>query len=78
MKNNIIYDNEFTNRYLYLLENKELILSLCIDYGIEKEYYKNKILMFNASTLREKMEKPQWSSESCRMRKKLLNSKRDF
>lgn len=43
MKNNIIYDNEFTNRYLYLLENKELILSLCIDYGIEKEYYRNKI-----------------------------------
>lgn len=43
MKNNIIYDNEFTNRYLYLLENKELILSLCIDYGIEKEYYMNKI-----------------------------------
>lgn len=38
-----VYDKEFIKRYLYLLENKELILGLCIDYGIEKEYYQTKI-----------------------------------
>ena len=38
-----VYDKEFIKRYLYLLENKELILGLCIDYGIEKEHYKTRI-----------------------------------
>ena len=28
---------ELMKRYLYLYENKELILALCIDRGIEKE-----------------------------------------
>ncbi len=38
-----VYDNEFIRRYLYLLENKELILGLCINYDIEKDYLNTRI-----------------------------------
>lgn len=41
-KNNQITE-ELIKRYLYLYENRELILSLCIKTGIEKKYIKNEI-----------------------------------
>ena len=39
----ILLQEELMRRYLYLYENKELILALCINYGIEKEHYKTEI-----------------------------------
>ena len=42
MVNNKI-EQELVNRYKYLHENKELVLSLCIDKGIRTEYYKNEL-----------------------------------
>ena len=36
-------ENELLKRYLYLNENKELVLSLCIDYKTRKDYYKKLI-----------------------------------
>ena len=41
-KNNQITE-ELIKRYLYLYENRELILSLCINTSIEKKYIKNEI-----------------------------------
>jgi len=34
---------ELIKRYLYIYENKDLILALCIGDGIEKEYYKKQL-----------------------------------
>lgn len=42
MNINIVQD-ELMKRYLYLYENKDLILAMCINYGIEKDYYKKQI-----------------------------------
>ena len=39
MNINIVQD-ELMKRYLYLYDNKDLILAMCINYGIEKDYYK--------------------------------------
>ena len=36
-------EEELIKRYLYLYENKEIILSLCINYGVEENYYKEQI-----------------------------------
>ena len=36
-------EKELLKRYLYLNENKELVLSLCIDYKTRKDYYKKLI-----------------------------------
>ena len=38
---------ELIKRYLYIYENKDLILSLCINNGIEKEYYKKELKSTN-------------------------------
>lgn len=35
--------SELIKRYLYLFENKELILSLCINKAIEKDYYQEQL-----------------------------------
>ena len=35
--------NEIIKRYMYLYQNKELILALCIGAGIEKEKLEKKI-----------------------------------
>ena len=35
--------NELVKRYIYLYQNKELILALCIGRGIEKEKIKSNI-----------------------------------
>ena len=35
--------NENARKYVYLYKNKELILSLCIKKGIEKEYIKSQL-----------------------------------
>ena len=35
--------NEIITRYMYLYQNKELILALCIGTGIEKDKLKKKI-----------------------------------
>ena len=42
MNTNIV-QNELMKRYLYLYDNKDLILAMCINYGIEKDYYKKQI-----------------------------------
>ena len=42
MDTNTIQD-ELMKRYLYLYDNKDLILAMCINYGIEKDYYKKQI-----------------------------------
>jgi len=34
---------ELMKRYLYLYDNKELVLALCINYGIRENYYKEEI-----------------------------------
>ena len=34
---------ELMKRYLYLYDNKELVLALCINYGIRENYYKERI-----------------------------------
>ena len=58
--------NEIIKRYMYLYQNKELILALCIGTGIEKDKLENKIKEFekllsnnsvfkNNSTIRELM-----------------------
>lgn len=58
--------NEIIKRYMYLYQNKELILALCIGTGIEKDKLENKIREFekllsnnsvckNNSTIRELM-----------------------
>ncbi len=38
-----LVQEELIKRYLYLYDNKELILALCISYGIEEKYYKKEI-----------------------------------
>ena len=38
-----LVQEELIKRYLYLYDNKELILALCIGYGIEEKYYKKEI-----------------------------------
>lgn len=42
MEINLVQE-ELIKRYLYIYENKDLILSLCINNGIEKEYYKKEL-----------------------------------
>ena len=38
-----LVQEELMKRYLYLYDNKELILALCINYGIRENYYKELI-----------------------------------
>lgn len=38
-----LVQEELMKRYLYLYDNKELILALCINYGIEEKHYKEEI-----------------------------------
>lgn len=40
---NTLEENELIKRYIYLYQNKELILALCIDRDIEKEKIKSNI-----------------------------------
>lgn len=40
---NTLEENELIKRYVYLYQNKELILALCIDRDIEKEKIKSDI-----------------------------------
>lgn len=40
---NTLGENELIKRYIYLYQNKELILALCIGRGIEKEEIKSNI-----------------------------------
>ena len=54
MDNNLIQE-ELMKRYLYLYDNKELILALCINYGIRENYYKEQIKTKNA--LKKKLKK---------------------
>lgn len=42
-----LVQEELIKRYLYIYENKDLILSLCINDGIEKEYYKKELKSTN-------------------------------
>ena len=42
-----LVQEELIKRYLYIYENKDLILSLCINNGIEKEYYKKELKSTN-------------------------------
>ena len=53
MNTNIV-PNELMKRYLYLYDNKDLILAMCINYGIEKEYYNKRIKEINESIERIK------------------------
>lgn len=56
-----LVQEELMKRYLYLYDNKELILALCINYGIRENYYKEQIKKKN------ELKK--------RLRKQLKNSK---
>ena len=56
-----LVQEELMKRYLYLYDNKELILALCINYGIRENYYKERIKKKN------ELKK--------RLRKQLKNSK---
>ena len=56
-----VVQEELMKRYLYLYDNKELILALCINYGIRENYYKENIKKKN------ELKK--------RLRKQLKNSK---
>lgn len=38
-----LVQEELMKRYLYLYDNRELVLALCINYGIEEKYYKKEI-----------------------------------
>lgn len=38
-----LVQEELMKRYLYLYDNKELVLALCINYGIRENYYKEQI-----------------------------------
>ena len=38
-----LVQEELMKRYLYLYENRELVLSLCINFGIRKDYYNKQI-----------------------------------
>ena len=38
-----LVQEELIKRYLYLYENRELVLALCIDYGIRENYYREQI-----------------------------------
>ena len=42
MNNNLVQE-ELMKSYLYLYENKELFLALCINYEIRKNYYNEQI-----------------------------------
>lgn len=42
MEINLVQE-ELIKRYLYIYENRDLILSLCINNGIEKDYYKKQL-----------------------------------
>lgn len=53
MKNEEIIE-EILRRYRYLYENKEIILSLCIKYDIEEEYYKKCLKGIRASAAKFK------------------------
>ena len=58
-----LVQEELLKRYLYLYDNKELILSLCINYGIRENYYREQIKKKNELKKNLKMEMKQSKSK---------------
>lgn len=56
-----LVQEELMKRYLYLYDNRELVLALCINYGIRENYYKEQI---KKNELKKKLKRQSKQSKS--------------